>query len=466
MSDDKLQSITSSTKEFEEWDIAIDRTIEDLRGKRQETVKLSADAVHFLSYSQDDLETVQNQGFLKRIWGFITGKNEHIRVRSQQNLINCQKATLKLLNRLAERSALQMDAILTLANLVNYLHFKSDENKKILVELFKVQEEQIRRIEERMKVLEEINSWAHCVRIQEYTNISNPSVRLIAFVQDALSLDVREWHTKDLKMFRSSLLDAKFGEKEKITVDRFVKDLLAEEETDNWKKYVLPLADPSTSQSSNCSLPCHYALVESVSLQRSDEKFNIIKVASDIAASQGQILEPIKVKEEVLLRYLESNGVDVNAEIPVENLAIELFVGARSLNKKDVEIPERKEPQPKLPEPPEGLVKVIMSNGRIIYVEKTFSDKGEDFETAKRFLTKRGLRLPTVDEACWYLAASEEFDIDNPDQYEWCGSEGKSDSHKAWIVGGSENGFCEVNDRSKTHLARFRGVWDPSVKCQ
>ena len=119
----ELVTTVPSNAEMAEWDAAVEQAVEGLKGKKREAASIAADAVQFISASHEDLETVSKQRFFGRVWGFLTGRNSRLRERSQRNVLHGQKAALKLVQRLAAQNALQMDAMVALANLVNYLHF-------------------------------------------------------------------------------------------------------------------------------------------------------------------------------------------------------------------------------------------------------------------------------------------------------------------------------------------------------
>lgn len=138
-------------------------------------------------------------------------------------------------------------------------------------------------------------------------------------------------HARDIDIFVATMRLVGFERKETITVRGFIGALLEAEETSGWKENVLPMVELALGHESECGLPCYYALLESVSLQRSEEKYSIVTVATDLAADAGFTLEPKRLKEEVLARYLVGRGVDLDAEIPVARLGVELLVGARTM---------------------------------------------------------------------------------------------------------------------------------------
>jgi len=334
----ELVTTVPSNAELAEWDAAVEQAVDGLKGKKREAASIAADAVQFISASHEDLETVSKQGFFGRVWDFLTGRNSRLRERSQCNVLHGQKAALKLVQRLAEQNALQMDAMVALANLVNYLHFTSVKTKKILLDLFNDHEARLRKLENRLDIVDRVTSWAFMVKNQDYIELPNRSLRLAAFVQEALDLDVSEWHTRHIGVFETALLDAGFRRRETITIRGFLHDLSQAEEAPGWKEYVLPLVEPGLEHVSECGLPCYYALLESAELQRSDEKYSIVAVATDMAAAGGSRLDPVALREEVLVRYLTGRGVNVDAKVPLAKLGVELLVGARTMSTEMTEV--------------------------------------------------------------------------------------------------------------------------------
>lgn len=323
----QVQTLVPTKAELEEWDAAVEQAVESLKGKKVEAANMAAAAVQFMAVSHEDLDRVSNQGIVSRVIGFFTGRNAKLRERSQRNMLHAQKASLQLVRRLAEQNALQMDAMVALANLVNYLHFKEVETKKALLELFDGHEKRLRDLEGRVDALEKVHGWAFKVKARPYVRLPNASLRLLELVNDAHGLGLVEWRTGDLEMFEAATIDARFECGETITIRNFLHDLARDGDT--WHARVLPLVEPGLDKVAECGMPCFYALAESVALTRSEEKYAIVAVASEMAAAAGVRLDPPALREEVLVRYLLGRGVNVDAEVPVAKLGVELLVGAR-----------------------------------------------------------------------------------------------------------------------------------------
>lgn len=343
----QVQTLIPTKAELEEWDAAVEQAVESLKGKKVEAANMAAAAVQFMAVSHEDLDRVSNQGIVSRVIGFFTGRNAKLRERSQRNMLHAQKASLQLVRRLAEQNALQMDAMVALANLVNYLHFKEVETKKALLELFDDHEKRLREVEDRLAVVDRVYGWALAVPARDYLDLPNKSLRLAAYVQDALALEVPDWRSRDIDVFMATLQKAGFERRETITVRRFLHDLSHTEAVPGWTEHVLPLVEPGLQLSTEPGLPCYYALLESAALQRSEEKYAIVAVASEMAAAAGARLDPPALREEVLVRYLLGRGVNVDAEVPIAKLGVELLVGARlALARVEPEEPVAVEPVP------------------------------------------------------------------------------------------------------------------------
>ena len=96
---------------------------EQLQGKLEwaESNKLQAeqlalDATRLLSCTTDRLETYRHQGFFKRCWCSISGKNEKMQKANQSDLVSMQQHAWRYINLLNERNILMAHSMITVKN--------------------------------------------------------------------------------------------------------------------------------------------------------------------------------------------------------------------------------------------------------------------------------------------------------------------------------------------------------------
>lgn len=99
-------------------------------------------AVTFLKAAEKDVDYVnERRGLFSRIWGGITGNTENASLKTSQDLINAQKATLLLLVEMGKVNAFQQTQILALTNMLRYSIIEENgfrgELKEALNKLFK-----------------------------------------------------------------------------------------------------------------------------------------------------------------------------------------------------------------------------------------------------------------------------------------------------------------------------------------
>ena len=384
---------------------------------------MASDAVRFLAISESNLTKVSNQGFFGRIWRALTGKTGGQRDTSQRNLQMAQKATLKLLQKLGEQNVLQMDAIASLGNMVNYLHFSNTELKKKLAALFLSHEKRLQALESEIRSVKEITYWAQGLKGKRHIRrLQSKALRLVAYAHSAALIGISEWHTGEVEIFKGRLEDVGFEFEEPTTVREFLHELLEEADDDFFDSYVLPLVEPSLKLESGSSLPCHYALAEAHGLRSSFGRYQIVQVAMELARAQGATLSSTVIMQHTLCRYLEERGVDLDTRVEYADLGLELLLGARIYRRMpellagietngEEQAAELEQPTESLPPPGMILVELPESGGVFVDVEPA-AERG--YDEALSLLKKRGARLPTTDEMKYLIKHRNELGFKIP----------------------------------------------------
>lgn len=104
----------------------IDRTYEEHKNNSKELTKLAMQASASVSAGKARAEKLANQGFLKNLWGNVTGKNRKIRGEIDRDFAVSQQASIKMISKLAQQSKLTFDAIVGVNVKLNSLSLQID----------------------------------------------------------------------------------------------------------------------------------------------------------------------------------------------------------------------------------------------------------------------------------------------------------------------------------------------------
>lgn len=104
----------------------IERTYEEHKNNSKELTKLAMQASASVSAGKARAEKLANQGFLKNLWGNVTGKNRKIRGEIDRDFAVSQQASIKMISKLAQQSKLTFDAIVGVNVKLNSLSLQID----------------------------------------------------------------------------------------------------------------------------------------------------------------------------------------------------------------------------------------------------------------------------------------------------------------------------------------------------
>ncbi len=99
----------------------LDETIDKFKDNSTQIVKLAFEGLTALQPVKGRSEVLLKQGFLKRIWNGITGKNLGLIAESQNDLYKSVFVNQQLIKKLAEKQMLTMDVLVTYGNRIEYL---------------------------------------------------------------------------------------------------------------------------------------------------------------------------------------------------------------------------------------------------------------------------------------------------------------------------------------------------------
>ncbi|ERP30744.1 patatin-like phospholipase family protein [Chitinivibrio alkaliphilus] len=98
---------------------AVDTLIDEMKDNSDELIKEAFNGITTLAATPGKIRLLYNQGFWKRIWNNLTGKNQKIQGGINADFHRAIYANQKMIQKLSERSALTLEAMVGLGNKIN-----------------------------------------------------------------------------------------------------------------------------------------------------------------------------------------------------------------------------------------------------------------------------------------------------------------------------------------------------------
>jgi len=214
-------------------DKEIDRIISRHKNNRYEINRLVFQSMTALTTSENCSDELHSQGFFKRLWGGITGKNRELQNRIDRSLAAAQYASQQTLQKLAEQNLMSFELITAVNNKLNSSLVQiEDEINTIygtLVTFFKQTKSDIIQLEQRIERLEKnvnLLNWQNSIEYQMFDGIEyeelDPISKIICLTRDFYDLTVGRWTTSDLLLLKSAMSSIGISPKELVNYKNFI----------------------------------------------------------------------------------------------------------------------------------------------------------------------------------------------------------------------------------------------------
>lgn len=214
----------------------IDSIISKHKNNRYEINKLVLESVSALTASENYSEELSSKGPLKRFWGGITGKNNELQRKINNNYVVAQYASQQTLQKLAEQNLMSFELITVVNNKLNasMLEVETEINNiyGTLVTFFKKTKSDIVQLENRVERLERnvnLLNWQNSIEYQmwngmEYVDLDVVS-KIVCMVRDFYDITKGEWTTSDLLLLKSAMGIIGINPREVINCGEFIRCL-------------------------------------------------------------------------------------------------------------------------------------------------------------------------------------------------------------------------------------------------
>jgi len=295
-----------------------------------ETQQLALDATRLLSCTEGRLDEYKDMGFFKRCWSKLSGKTGSMARANQNDLIEMQKLSWRYLTVLQERDLMLAHSIIAVKNNLLTLAVKEEETRRSIIELADRVSLRFTALEDRVDCLEVasgLHSWLLTLSTYDYDERFPPYIRLLRIVRDFYRLKPSDWTLQEIKYLQKAIDEVGLDGKAKVTIGTFIYGIIDEIEdtsVDVFRSLVCLSADEKGSL-----IPSKFVLEEIAvpfyaSLARIEEDYENSMRTIKVLAKQLS-LSPSDAHKQTLMTFVEDDGIDITAEIPLRDLAVELL---------------------------------------------------------------------------------------------------------------------------------------------
>ncbi|MDM8548953.1 tetratricopeptide repeat protein [Desulfobacterales bacterium HSG2] len=312
----------------------IDRSLEPRLVRAQtraaEAEQMALDATRLLSCTEDRLGDYAEQGFFKRCWHKLCGKQGEMQRANQKDLIEMQKYAWRYLELLQERDLLLAHSVITVKNNLMTLAVEQEKTKNAINRMAEKVYKRFVALENRVGVLEvatNIHSWLLTIETYDYDEKFPPHFRLLRVVRDFLALKEDDWNITEIKYLQKAVKEAGLPWKKKIRLADFVCELTDEIEDSSFSQYQellrLYFGEPGNP------IPASFIL-ENVSVPSFTSLYQIADSYTGSSAVIDVLSEELNISRKeairkVLTTFIRKQGIDLDVSIPLRDLAVELL---------------------------------------------------------------------------------------------------------------------------------------------
>ena len=328
--------------------------------------RLALDCTRLLRESQDHLETMKNQGFVKRLWDLFSGQRTQVRLANQQAFVFVQRMSLRYLELLNEQNLMTLNALATIKNQLSYavssitdfrqatgeaiqdvyktmeeshsataeqIERLRESTKAAIMSLAMKMKQRLEDMERRIERLEQssaIHGWL--LTFDEFGYERYPrTVRLLKIVSHYRMLKNDSWNADDVRYLKSALRRGGLDPDEHILIRDFLQQLAIENYPDTYGKDIcqflrVPEVDPN-------KVLYHVSLPALNALYLFAKEYEVNKANIERLARRMPNMDPRKELSFQITDILDESGLETYACTERHHFAMELLTG--------VEIAER-----------------------------------------------------------------------------------------------------------------------------
>ena len=353
-------SMTDS--ERKEIDSAVEQVVNSFKKSQISAEQLALDFVRLISYTEDNYDKLQKQGFFKRCLDRVLSVNKNFEKDNSGSLGEMQKIGSRFLKIiLQQEKLLPPHSMVSIKNNLNELQVPNEDKQKLISELAMDANKRFLDLERQLDECEtnvNLQGWLLTLEERELDVLyPTPLIRMLEVINQFYQNKSDDWNNKDLLFMKKALRTVGIDPKQKYTVKEFLSTFLKEIfEDGNFELYKEELGriigvDKTKFIFDSVSSPL-FVIMHSIKEQYEEQLESIEELKEELNLTTAEALLRI------MSRKLKQLNVNLDYSYTVTEMAIEILSSMRlasllldassKLKKKQESIEEKRKLNPAL----------------------------------------------------------------------------------------------------------------------
>ena len=353
-------SMTDS--ERKEIDSAVEQVVNSFKKSQISAEQLALDFVRLISYTEDNYDKLQKQGFFKRCLDRVLSVNKNFEKDNSGSLGEMQKIGSRFLKIiLQQEKLLPPHSMVSIKNNLNELQVPNEDKQKLISELAMDANKRFLDLERHLDECEtnvNLQGWLLTLEERELDVLyPTPLIRMLEVINQFYQNKSDDWNNKDLLFMKKALRTVGIDPKQKYSIKEFLSTLLKELfENGHFELFEEELgrvvgADKTKFIFDSVSSPL-FVTMHSVMEQYEEKQESIEELKEELNLTTAEALLRI------MTRKLKQLNVNLDYSYAVVELAIEILSSMRlasllldassNMKKKQESIEEKRKLNPAL----------------------------------------------------------------------------------------------------------------------
>ena len=326
-------SFSMTDTELKEIDSAVEQMMNSFKKNQILAEQLALDFVRLISYTEDNYDKLQKQGFFERCLDRILSVNKSFEKDTSGSLVEMQKIGSRFLKIiLQQEKLLPPHSMVSIKNNLNELQVPNEDKQKLISELAMDANKRFLDLERQLDECEtnvNLQGWLLTLEERELDVLyPTPLIRMLEVINQFYQNKSDDWNNKDLLFMKKALRTVGIDPKQKYSIKEFLSTLLKELfENGHFELFKEELgrvvgADKTKFIFDSVSSPL-FVIMHSVMEQYEEKQESIEELKEELNLTTAEALLRI------ITRKLKQLNVNVDYSYPLAELAIEILGSVR-----------------------------------------------------------------------------------------------------------------------------------------
>ena len=326
-------SFSMTDTELKEIDSAVEQMMNSFKKNQILAEQLALDFVRLISYTEDNYDKLQKQGFFERCLDRILSVNKSFEKDTSGSLVEMQKIGSRFLKIiLQQEKLLPSHSMVSIKNNLNELQVPNEDKQKLISELAMDANKRFLDLERQLDECEtnvNLQGWLLTLEERELDVLyPTPLIRMLEVINQFYQNKSDDWNNKDLLFMKKALRTVGIDPKQKYSIKEFFSTLLKELfENGHFELFKEELgrvvgADKTKFIFDSVSSPL-FVIMHSVMEQYEEKQESIEELKEELNLTTAEALLRI------ITRKLKQLNVNVDYSYPLAELAIEILGSVR-----------------------------------------------------------------------------------------------------------------------------------------